>query len=137
MERYELTFTIIARIFQIHQHWTTQKRILLLLDGRFLDKQNIVEVEYTRGRHNNCDMIYIAQNYFQHHVMFPQGLKNLTHTHTEHCARDSHHSEFKRFCHGVWSSEKHNFVTVDLTSMPMNGKYRHNLNQLYFPTSTI
>ena len=27
MERYELTFTMIARIFQIHQHWTLHRRI--------------------------------------------------------------------------------------------------------------
>ena len=27
MERYELTFTMIIRIFQIHQHWTLHKRI--------------------------------------------------------------------------------------------------------------
>ena len=37
---------------------------LLLLDDCFLDKQNKAEVYYTRGRHNNCDMIYIAPNYF-------------------------------------------------------------------------
>ena len=27
MKRYELTFTMIARIFQIHRHWTLHKRI--------------------------------------------------------------------------------------------------------------
>ena len=27
MERYERTFTMIVRIFQIHQHWTLHKRI--------------------------------------------------------------------------------------------------------------
>ena len=27
MERYELTFLIIVRIFQIHQHWTLHKKI--------------------------------------------------------------------------------------------------------------
>ena len=34
---------------------------LLLLDDCFLGKQNIAEAYYTRGRHNNCDTIYIAQ----------------------------------------------------------------------------
>ena len=42
----------------------TQKN-LLLLDDCFLGKQNKVEAYYTRGRHNNCDTIYIAQNYFR------------------------------------------------------------------------
>ena len=36
---------------------------LLLLDDCFMRKQNIAEAYYTRGRHNKCDMIYIAQNY--------------------------------------------------------------------------
>ena len=34
------------------------------LDDCFLGKQNKAEVYYTRGRHNNCNTIYIAQNYF-------------------------------------------------------------------------
>ena len=42
----------------------TQKN-LLLLDDFFLDKQNKAEAYYTQGRHNNCDTIYIAQNYFR------------------------------------------------------------------------
>ena len=38
---------------------------LLLLDDCFLGKQNKAEAYYTRGRHNKCDTIYIAQNYFR------------------------------------------------------------------------
>ena len=108
---------------------------MLLLDDCFLDRQNKAEAYYTRGRHINCDTIYIAQNYFRlpRHtvrensnfiILFPQDVKNITHI----------HAEFKQFCHGVWSSEKHNFVTIDLT---MDGKYRQNFNRFYFPTGTI
>ena len=136
MERYQLTFTVIARIFQI-----------LLLDDCFLDKQNKAEAYYTRGRHNNCDTIYIAQNYFRllRHTIrensyllsfFPQDTKNLTDFHADHCASDISLLEFKQFCHGVWSKE-HNFVTIDLTSTPTNGKYRQNFNRFYFPTGAI
>ena len=42
----------------------TQKN-LLLLDDCFLGKQNKAKAYYTRGRHNNCDTIYIPQNYFR------------------------------------------------------------------------
>ena len=38
---------------------------LLLLDDCFLGKQNKAEAYYTRGRHNNCNTICIAQNYFR------------------------------------------------------------------------
>ena len=53
-------------------------------------------------------------------------------------------SEFKQFCHGVWScgggvvgdgGAGHNFVTIDLTSKPMNGKYRQNFNRFDFPVN--
>ena len=43
--------------------YPTQKN-MLLLDDCFLGKQNKAEAYYTGGRHNNCDTIYIAQNYF-------------------------------------------------------------------------
>ena len=38
----------------------TQKN-LLLLDDCFLGNQNIAEAYYTRGRHNNCDTIYMLK----------------------------------------------------------------------------
>ena len=124
----------------------TQKN-LLLLDDCFLGKQNKADAYYTRGRHNNCDTIYIAQNYFRlprytirensnFIILFPQDTKNLTHIHADHCASDISLLEFKQFCHGVWG-EEHNFVTIDLTSTPPNGKYRQNFNRFYFPTGTI
>ena len=119
---------------------------LLLLDDCFLGKQNKAKAYYTRSRHNNCDTIYIAQNYFRlplHTVrensifiiLFSQDVKNLTY-HADHCASDISLSKFKQFCHGVWSAAAgHNFVTIDLTSTPMNGKYRQNFNRFYFPVN--
>ena len=38
---------------------------LLILDDCFLGPQSKAESYYTRGRHNNCDTIYISQNYFR------------------------------------------------------------------------
>ena len=72
---------------------------LLLLDDCFLGKQNNAEAYYTPGRHNNFNTIYIAHNYFRlpRHtvrensnfiILFPQDVKNLTHIHADHCARE-------------------------------------------------
>ena len=121
---------------------------LLLLDDCFLGKQNKAEAYYTRSRHNNFDTIYIVQNYFRlpRHtvrensnfiILFPQYVKNLTHIHADHCASDISLPEFKQFCHGVWSAggAGHNFVAIDLTSTPTNGKYRQNFNRFYFPVN--
>ena len=68
---------------------------LLLLDDCFLGKQSY----YTGGGHNTCDTIYIAQNYFRlprhtvrensnYIILFPQDVKNLTHSHADHCASE-------------------------------------------------
>ena len=66
----------------------TQKN-LLLLDDCFLGMPNKAEAYYTRGRHSNCDTIYIAQNYFRLPryivretsnviILFPQDISMLT-----------------------------------------------------------
>ena len=115
---------------------------LLILDDCFLGKQNKAEAYYTRGRHNNCDTLYISQNYFRlpcqtirentnFIVLFPQDTKNLNHIHADHCS-DITKDEFKDFCKKVWKI-KHNFVTIDLTSGKMNGKYRRNFDCFYLP----
>ena len=119
---------------------------LLILDDCFLGKQNKAEAYYTRGRHNNCDTIYISQNYFRlpRHtvrenanlfILFPQDSKNMNHIYADHCANDISNEEFKKFCNTVWNTDKHNFVTIDLTSGTRNGKYRKNLDCFYIPTA--
>ena len=114
---------------------------LLVLDDCFLGKQNKAEAYYTRGRHSNCDTFYISQNYFRlprqtirenanFIILFPQDDRNLNHIYADHCGNDMTIEEFKTFCRTVWS-ERHNFVTIDLTSGKSNGKYRKNLNSFY------
>ena len=120
-----------------------KEKNLLVLDDCFLGKQSKAEAFYTRGRHNNCDTFYISQNYFRlprqtirenanFIILFPQDSKNLNHIYADHCDDDMKVDEFKQFCRNVWGSTKeHNFVTIDLTSDKMNGKYRKNLDSFY------
>ena len=117
---------------------------LLILDDCFLGKQNKAEAYYTRGRHNNCDTFYISQNYFRlprqtirensnFIILFPQDAKNLNHIYADHCSQDISREEFKDFCKKVWSACHHSFITIDLTSSPLNVKYRKNLDCFYLP----
>ena len=119
---------------------------LLILDDCFLGPQNKAEAFYTRGRHSNCDTIYISQNYFRlprqtirenanFIILFPQDNRNLNFIHADHCS-DISIQEFKDFCQKVWTSHHHNFVVIDLTSQAMNGKYRRNLDCFYIPATT-
>ena len=115
---------------------------LLILDDCYLGKQNMAESYYSRGRHNNCDTLYISQNYFRlprqtirenanFIILFPQDVKNLNHIYADHCSSDMSIKEFKDFCKKVWTPATHNFVTIDLTSSKTNGKYRKNLDCFY------
>ena len=119
-----------------------QTKNLLVLDDCFLGRQNKAESYYTRGRHNNCDTIFLSQNYFRLNrssirencnflMLFPQDSKNISHLHADHCS-DIPLEEFRQFCNEVWTT-KHAFVTIDLTSSIENGKYRKNLNTFYIP----
>ena len=115
---------------------------LLVLDDCFLGKQNKAEAYYTRGRHSNCDTIFLSQNYFRlprqtirencnFLMLFQQDAKNINHIHADHCS-DIPLEEFRNFCKQVWKT-KHAFVTIDLTSNIDNGKFRKNLDTFYIP----
>ena len=115
---------------------------LIVLDDILLEKQSKAENFYCRGRHSNCDVIYISQSYFRlprqtirentnFIILFPQDMKNVNHIYADHCT-DIDINEFKDFCKSVWI-KKYDFVTVDLTSSKYNGKYRKNLDHFYFP----
>ena len=119
-----------------------EKKNLLVLDDCFLGKQNKAEAFYTRGRHNNCDTIFLSQNYFRlprqtirencnFIILFQQDTKNINHIHADHCS-DIPLEEFRNFCKQVWKT-KYAFVTIDLTSSIDNGKYRKNLHTFYIP----
>ena len=115
-----------------------EEKNLLILDDCLLGKQNKAEAFYTRGRHNNCDTFYLAQNYFRLPrttirenanliILFRQDAKNLNHIHADHCS-DISLEEFRKFCQKAWS-KKHDFVTIDLTKS--TEKYKHNLDMSF------
>ena len=117
---------------------------LLILDDCFLGPQNKAEAYYTRGRQNNCDTFYISQSYFRlpRHsirensniiILFPQDAKNLQHIYADHCEGDMTLDTFKQFCRKVWNAAPHQFVTIDLSSEKLEGKYRQNLDIFFLP----
>ena len=129
----------------------TQKN-LLLLDDCYLGKQNKAEVYYTRTQQLrydiHCSKLFpLTPPYnsgeFELYYPFPTRHEEshtytytYTYIHIYIYIGDIPLLDFKQFCHRVWS-EEHNFVTIDLTSTPTNGKYRQNFNRFYFPTGTV
>ena len=123
-----------------------KKKNLIILDDCYLGKQSKAGSYYSRGRHNNCDSLYISQNYFMLPrgsvrensniiILFPQNSKSVQHIYQDHCT-DLPFEEFKELCDSIWKV-KYNFLTIDLTSSPLNGKYRQNLESFYIPRSSL
>ena len=102
-------------------------KTVLVLDDVMLGPQNKAEAYFTRGRHNNVDVIYITQSYFRlprqtirensnMFIIFMQDRKNLVHIYNDHCAGDGiPFDDFSNFCNAVWRENQHNFITIDLS----------------------
>ena len=54
----------VSNIIDPNDYDSTRKN-LLILDDIMLAPQNKIEQHFTRGRHNNIDIFYIAQSYFR------------------------------------------------------------------------
>jgi len=68
---------------------------LMIFDDLLLQKQNKCEAYYVRGRHSNCDCLYLSLNYFKlprqtigkyanFFCLFPQDQKNIYHIFNDH-----------------------------------------------------
>jgi len=114
---------------------------LMIFDDLLLQKQNKCEAYYVRGRHSNCDFLYLSQNYFKlprqtirekanFFCLFPQDQKNIDHIFNNHVSQDMTKEEFKKLCKTAWS-KPHNFTVIDLTSPKNCGKYRSGFDDFY------
>ena len=107
-----------------------------------LEKQNICESYYVRGRHSNVDCFYLAQKTIssfhtkqsegtQISCLFLQDLKNLNHIFEDHVGSDMTKEEFRQLRKVAW--EKQNgFVNIDLSSKKHNEKYRNRLDEFTY-----
>ena len=114
----------------------------MVFDDLLLERQNMCEAYYTRGRHSNLDCFYLAQNYFRlprqtirenanFICLFPQDLKNINHIYNDHVSSDMPIDEFRELCKEAWD-EPHGFVVIDLSSKKNKGKYRKGLDEFYY-----
>ena len=105
---------------------SSEKKNLMVFDNLLLEKQNICESYYVKGRHSNVDCFYLAQNYFKlprqtirenanFICLFPQDLKNLNHIFDDHVRSDMIKEEFRKLCKIAWEKQ-HGFVIIDLSS---------------------
>lgn len=119
----------------------------IVFDDCLMGPQQQISSYYSRGRHNGCSLVfYLSQSYFKiprqvvrnnanFIILFRQGRKDLHHIFIDHVSMDdiSYDSFVNDFCTPSWDSNKHAFITIDLTRTKYTGKYRRNLNQFWLP----
>ena len=78
---------------------------------------------FIRGRHNNLDIYYLSQSYFDlpkrtirnnsnKIILFNQTLKDIEHIYRDVAGYDKNYDEFKNFCRKSWE-EDYNYLCID------------------------
>lgn len=118
---------------------------LVLFDDYILENQNIVREYFTRGRHKNIDLWYLAQTYskipkqlirdnLNFLNIFRQDDINLKHIYQEFVCGDMNFEKFKNLCYLCWQDD-FGFITIDITRHAHNGKYRRKIKDFLIPYS--
>lgn len=130
-----------VNLFKFHDNETViapEKALsnsVFIFDDIIMENQNIVRAYFSRGRHNQIDVCYLAQSYSRvpkqlirdnanFIILFKQDEMNLKHVYDEHCSGDIKYSEFKDFCTTCWRNGRFDFVVVSKEDERDNGRYR-------------
>ena len=101
--------------------------ILGSTNSRFIDQF------FIRGRHNNLDIYYLSQSYFDlpkrtirnnsnKIILFNQTLKDIEHIYRDVAGYDMNYDEFKDLCRKSWE-EDYNYLCIDRSKKRDQGKY--------------
>lgn len=130
-----------VNLFKFHENETViapEKALpnsVFIFDDVICETQNIVRAYFSRGRHNNVDVCYLAQSYSRvpkqlirdnsnFIVLFKQDEMNMKHVYEEHCSSDIKYSEFKDFCTQCWRGGRFDFAVISKEDGRDNGRFR-------------
>ena len=96
-------------------------------NSRFIDQF------FIRGRHNNLDIYYLSQSYFDlpkrtirnnsnKIILFNQTLKDIEHIYRDVAGYDMSYDEFKELCRKSWEDD-YNYLYIDRSKKRDQGKY--------------
>ena len=96
-------------------------------NSRFIDQF------FIRGRHNNLDIYYLSQSYFDlpkrsirnnsnKIILFNQTLKDIEHIYRDVAGYDMNYDEFKELCRKSWE-EDYNYLCIDRSKKRDQGRY--------------
>ena len=130
--------------------FNSKDKNLIVFDDIMCDKnQDLAGSFYTRGRHNNADVIYISQNYYQLPKKTIRANANfmiffkLSPDDVDNIFRSSGASvdfkdidEFRNFCNKAWQNE-YGYVVIDKDKKDVKQRYRTQLELNTEPISIM
>ena len=93
----------------------------VVFDDMLDTSQKLIDPFFTRGRHNDLDVYYLSQSYFDLPkrtirnnsniiILFQQTLKDVQHIYTDIAGFDMSYDEFKSLCKEAWRERYNSFL---------------------------
>lgn len=112
---------------------------VFIFDDIACDKQDVMRMYFSMGRHKSIDCIYICQTYARipKHllrdnanmiVLFKQDEMNLIHVYKDHVCTDMSFEKFKDICSICWQ-DKYGFLVINKENDVSKGRYRKGFDQ--------
>ena len=105
----------------------------VVFDDMLDTSQKLIDPFFTRGRHNDLDVYYLSQSYFDLPkrtirnnsniiILFQQTLKDVQHIYTDRAGFDMSYDEFKSLCREAWR-ERYNYLLINRLEDKNGKKY--------------
>ena len=106
---------------------------VVVFDDMLDSNQKLIDPFFTRGRHNDLDVYYLAQSYFDLPkrsirnnsniiILFQQTLKDVENIYRDIAGFDMSYHEFKALCREAWN-RKHNYLMINRHTDKDKGRY--------------
>ena len=106
----------------------------VVFDDMLDSNQKLIDPLFTRGRHNDLDVYYLAQSYFDLPkrtirndsniiFLFQQTLKDVEHIYRDIAGFDMSYDEFKSLCREAWK-EKYNYLLINRLEDKNGSRYK-------------
>ena len=106
----------------------------VVFDDMLDSNQKLIDPFFTRGRHTDLDVYYLAQPYFDlpkrtirnnsnFIILFQQTLKDVEHIYRDIAGFDMSYDEFKSLCREAWK-EKYNYLLINRLEDKNGSRYK-------------
>ena len=110
-----------------------ENSIIVFVDILGSSNSRFIDQFFIRGRHNNLDLYYLSQSYFDlpkrtlrnnsiKIILFNQTLKDIEHIYRDVASYVTNYDEFKELCKKSWE-EDYNYLYLDRFKKRDQGKY--------------